>query len=157
MDESKKPNMTKSTEIAPYSSEDFDRELAVRKAEIIRSTKEKIAQQGELAARSLYDQLEYTDAEYIRGFLNNFPGHMPGGYKRRGLEEIAEEEWSEDMKKKSKLHQDLDAAIVALGLNVSEIEKIVRERKIKENIDLIKRIYVEMRRRGYKHYPDLVG
>ncbi len=82
----------------------------------------------------------------MKKFLNNFRGHLPGGYKRAGGV--------------GKLEEDIDAVIERLKINREEIVKWQDEEPTSKEENerwsgILKTLYIEMRRLGYNHYPDL--
>lgn len=121
----------------PYTEEDL-----LREAEEDR--------QKELAAAHTIsrERLEKLEGNaLVTNFFNNFHGHLPGGYKRP-LEK--------------QLHKDVDAVIERLGLDKEEILKWQKNRpptpeEKEKMLNVMKAIYVEMRKLGYSHYPDLSG
>jgi len=84
----------------------------------------------------------------VKKFLNNFSGHLPEGYKRT--------------LRVGKLEEDIDAAIERLGIDREKIKEYqsnppaLQEEK-DEWLGILKILYIEMRRLGHKHYPDLTS
>lgn len=90
-------------------------------------------------------------------FLNNFHGHLPGGYKRKyTAKDIQQAKPTEEILLNKKVEDDLDAIIKRLGLNQDEITSWESANIIQEHPQILISLYIEMRKLGYKHYPDLV-
>ena len=84
----------------------------------------------------------------VKKFLNNFKGHLPGGYKRAG-----------GIKK---LEEDIDSTIERLKMKREEMmswqdEEPSSKEDREKWFGILKTLYIEMRRLGYNHYPDLTS
>lgn len=129
-----------------FTESEFLREFEIFNEKRLAEARNNISKDGDATQRWIQSELNRPEEEVMWGYFNNFMGHIPGGYKRRlSLEEEDE------------FHKDLDEVIFRLGLNMDEIKTMPRAEKTKSNLDILKRIYIEMRKLGYKHYPDLVG
>lgn len=114
--------------------------------EAIKARDERVARASGDEAKNLEKNL--NEKELIERFLHNFRGHLPGGYKR--------------IIRTGKLEEDIDAAIKRLDMNREEIVRLQDQgpTSLEEQdqwFNIIKTLYIEMRRVGHQHYPDLTA
>ncbi len=106
--------------------------------------------------------------QWVIEFFNNFNGHLPGGYKRRGIQDFNDwdERFSETLRKQSlkEFHRTIDKVSEELGINQQEIIDIQKTLQEKNNFSVYEKlfelcipIYVKLREMGYNHYPDLTS
>lgn len=104
--------------------------------------------------RGYQDSLEYLMASY----MNNFPGLLPGGFRRGGWYLRGQSKTSELYL--NRLNRAVDSSIAKLGVSIKIKEWIRAGRPSNpkpEHLEAIISVYIEMRKRGYKHYPTLTA
>ena len=123
--------------------------------------------------RALRERIERERSAYARKFsdypvplqfLNNFHGHLPGGFYRTALE-------SEDLNRPcddpragpkrrgmtlAQLHALIDRLIPEVGLDVETIMGLQAARN-GSIYDYVFPLYVRLREEGFRHYPDLTS
>jgi hypothetical protein len=97
------------------------------------------------------DKMSHWEWQY--DFLGNFDIYLPGSsYRGRGNRALLHAR---------KLCRDIDSSIGHLGRKTSEVgEKrrcLDQVKFAEQEIAFIRNLYIEMRKRGYKHYPDLTA
>ncbi len=126
------------------SSGETETEKTYNEEELLREAE---AYKLERTINGLSRPSEFEGDRLYDSFLNNFHSHLPGGYKR-GIPKFAE------------LEKDIDDAIKRLGFDAEEIaqwkkgDNVSPEEKQKR-LDIYKALYIEMRKLGHSHYPDL--
>ncbi len=116
-----------------YTGEDLSREAEANMEERVASGHQKPE--------------EFEGDRFYDNFLNNFHGHLPGGYKyRAGL----------NNPRLDKLDDDIDRTISALGLDEQEIalwrkQKPVSDDEKQKQLETYNMLYIEMRNLGYTH------
>ncbi|MCR4295990.1 MAG: hypothetical protein NUW21_10675 [Elusimicrobia bacterium] len=96
-------------------------------------------------------------------YLNNFYGHLPGGFYRRpgitGLKPYTNPGGGKRRKEMSRaqFHELIDGLISELGVDLTEIAKLHEGRDDDDAFHNILPLYVRLRKEGFKHYPDLTA
>lgn len=97
-------------------------------------------------------------------FLNNFYGHLPGGFYRRldliGLNRPYTNPGAGKKRKEMSLaqfHELIDRLIAELGLDLTKIARLHEGKDDDDAYRNILPLYVQMRKEGFKHYPDLTA
>ena len=96
-----------------------------------------------------------------RNYLNNFHGHLPGGYKR-GLDSSQKSSINDAIASERRRDQTrgefwatIDTVIQELGIQPEAIIQARNKLKPTGITHLILPIYIRLRELGYNHYPDL--
>ena len=147
--------------IEAYGEENFRKELEDFKAEEFKKI-ERMKKEGGISLRFAEKELEtvekMSNAEWQIGFLSSFYEHLPGGFEREAIEKSLEEDGDKDsLSALKKIHNDIDRVIEKLGLDPDQINQLVQKKEFLKNIETLVRIYIEMRKLGHKHYPDLTA
>ncbi len=147
--------------IEAYGEENFRQELEDFKAEEFKKI-ERMKKENEKAAQIAEEDLRIvqgrTDADWQMDFLSSFYCHLPGGFEREAFKKSLEEDGDKDeLDTLNKIHDDIDRVIEKLGLDPSQITQWVQKNELLKNAGVLVKIYIEMRRLGYKHYPDLTA
>ena len=130
-----------------YSEIEFNQEVEEFKKEKLAGLKVMEEGHGDLSEIVKCLGETYSKMDIINwkmAYVNNFHHHLPGGYKRRS-----------PTPDETKLQSDIDEVMIQLGLSIKEIAEWMVTRMIIEHVIVVFKLYVEMRKLGYKHYPDL--
>lgn len=97
-------------------------------------------------------------------YLNNFYGHLPGGFYRRidviGLNRPYTNPGAGKRRKEmsfAQFHELIDRLIVELGVDLTKITRLHEGKDDDDAYRNILPLYVRLRKEGFKHYPDLTA
>jgi len=98
-------------------------------------------------------------------YFNNFCGILPFGYKRKELylpylnEKCLDKRTSEKLQDMTlgEFFRCIDDTISEVGLDLDELKRLQEGRDYEELYKFTLPIYIRLREKGYKPYPDLVA
>jgi len=113
---------------------------------------------------------ERTEEEFpLASYFNNFHCHLPGGLYREFDEELRRMKGvvgpGASRRRRgmsvAEFHEDIDRTIAELGLDIGAFRQLRVQKWTLESRDRFERIflpvYIRLREKGYKHYPDLTA
>ncbi|MEK7187750.1 MAG: hypothetical protein AAB691_02800 [Patescibacteria group bacterium] len=138
---------SKKAERLEYGEADFDRKI------------EEIKKGASEQSRQLAEDFGGFEVQYLNNLPAFFP--IPGGHYRDNfsvserLEEInpgsLSEEFKIAIKRQKQLFEDIDRYLQTLGLSEEEMASMSVVGLRGEKIDLLKKVYIAMRNKGYSH------